>query len=186
MFEGEECEEAEEKPLTLNEELEILQGFPEDFREKLVTDKLREVEAKIRKVKVVLNKRNGIIKVQPADKQPLYRAILEWVTQRDLEPLLARQRRLKALKSMLINKGKAANSAVDKEKAKQTSIIDVAKAHGLELKKIGGRYYAKCPFHPDNHPSLVLYPETNSFFLFFLSNGRRCCEVLHASNWMFF
>ena len=44
-------------------------------------------------------------------------------------------------------------------------IIPVAEKY-LELRYIGGKYKCICPFHPDGDPSLVFYPETNSFYCF--------------------
>ena len=41
-------------------------------------------------------------------------------------------------------------------------IIDIAKQYGLKIK--GSK--ANCPFHAEKQPSLVFYPETNSFYCF--------------------
>jgi len=45
-------------------------------------------------------------------------------------------------------------------------IADVAAASGLQLRPIGGRLVARCPFHGDSQPSLVLYAATHSYFCF--------------------
>jgi len=34
------------------------------------------------------------------------------------------------------------------------------------LRRSGRNYVARCPFHDDRHPSLVVYPETQSFYCF--------------------
>lgn len=44
-------------------------------------------------------------------------------------------------------------------------IISVAQGY-VELKRVGARYSCKCPFHSDDSPSCVFYPDTNSFFCF--------------------
>lgn len=44
-------------------------------------------------------------------------------------------------------------------------IISVAQSY-VELKRVGSRYSCKCPFHSDDSPSCVFYPDTNSFFCF--------------------
>ena len=38
--------------------------------------------------------------------------------------------------------------------------------HGLKLQRRGGRFVARCPFHEEQHPSLVVYPDTRSFYCF--------------------
>ena len=37
---------------------------------------------------------------------------------------------------------------------------------GVKLQRRGGRFVARCPFHEEQHPSLVVYPETRSFYCF--------------------
>lgn len=44
-------------------------------------------------------------------------------------------------------------------------IIEIAQQY-LDLKQIGDKYQSICPFHKDHDPSLVLYPQTNSFYCF--------------------
>ena len=38
--------------------------------------------------------------------------------------------------------------------------------HGVKLQRRGGRFVARCPFHEEQHPSLVVYPDTQSFYCF--------------------
>ena len=38
--------------------------------------------------------------------------------------------------------------------------------HGMKLQRRGGRFVGRCPFHEEQHPSLVVYPDTRSFFCF--------------------
>lgn len=39
-------------------------------------------------------------------------------------------------------------------------------AHGVKLQQRGERFVGRCPFHEEEHPSLVIYPTTKSFFCF--------------------
>lgn len=45
-------------------------------------------------------------------------------------------------------------------------IADVIAAHGVQLRRAGTRLAGRCPFHEDRHASLVVYPETCSFYCF--------------------
>ncbi len=38
--------------------------------------------------------------------------------------------------------------------------------HGVKLQRRGSRFVARCPFHEEQHPSLVVYPDTRSFYCF--------------------
>ena len=38
--------------------------------------------------------------------------------------------------------------------------------HGVKLQRRGARFVARCPFHEEQHPSLVVYPDTRSFYCF--------------------
>lgn len=50
---------------------------------------------------------------------------------------------------------------------KKLSILEVAKRYGFDIKK----NKSVCKFHGDSDPSLVFYPETNSFFCFGCRKG---------------
>ena len=45
------------------------------------------------------------------------------------------------------------------EQAKQIPASAIAERHGIALKKRGARYWACCPLHADQHPSLCFYPD---------------------------
>ncbi len=45
-------------------------------------------------------------------------------------------------------------------------IEEVVARHGVALRRSGAHLTGRCPFHPDEHPSLVVYPETRSFYCF--------------------
>lgn len=52
------------------------------------------------------------------------------------------------------------------EAARQVSCTDAAGKLGLKVRRSGGRMVTRCLFHPDNTPSLVLYPGTGGFYCF--------------------
>ena len=45
-------------------------------------------------------------------------------------------------------------------------IDEMAAGAGIRLRRTGERLVGLCPFHPDRDPSLVIYPETSSYFCF--------------------
>lgn len=45
-------------------------------------------------------------------------------------------------------------------------VATIERTWGTELKPMGERFVMKCPFHRDAHPSLVIYPDTSSYFCF--------------------
>ncbi|MGD9957122.1 MAG: CHC2 zinc finger domain-containing protein [Candidatus Nanopelagicales bacterium] len=56
---------------------------------------------------------------------------------------------------------------VDIERVKAAHpIAEVIAAHGVELRATGRRYMGRCPFHADDRPSFVVYPDTQSFHCF--------------------
>jgi DNA primase len=46
------------------------------------------------------------------------------------------------------------------------SIVDLISKYDIPLQEMGSRYRICCPFHDDENPSLVVYPETNSWYCF--------------------
>jgi DNA primase len=57
--------------------------------------------------------------------------------------------------------------SVDVELVKQRNPIEqVIAARGVKLRQRGERFVGCCPFHDEQHPSLVVYPSTRSFFCF--------------------
>jgi len=74
--------------------------------------------------------------------------------------------RLKRLK-LIATRPKYASKVEDRERskliAKETSILSLYSFR--KLRKVGGRYQALCPFHAEDTPSFVIYPD-NSFHCF--------------------
>lgn len=57
--------------------------------------------------------------------------------------------------------------SVDVDLVKQRNPIErVIASHGVKLQQSGERFTGCCPFHEEEHPSLVVYPNTRSFFCF--------------------
>lgn len=55
----------------------------------------------------------------------------------------------------------------DVELVKQRNPIEkVVASFGVQLQQRGERFVGRCPFHEEEHPSLVIYPATRSFFCF--------------------
>jgi hypothetical protein len=63
--------------------------------------------------------------------------------------------------------------AAFEDKVKQAREIPVLEAISgvVEVKRAGKNYLALCPFHNDRHPSLCVYPETNTFHCFGCQKG---------------
>jgi len=56
---------------------------------------------------------------------------------------------------------------IDVERVKRAyPIADIITAEGVELRPSGRRFMGRCPFHRDDRPSLVVYPDTRSFHCF--------------------
>ncbi len=62
------------------------------------------------------------------------------------------------------------SSSIQKIK-KTVDIVDLISAYvNLELR--GNEYFGKCPFHEDDNPSFVVYPDTQSFYCFGCQAGK--------------
>jgi len=76
---------------------------------------------------------------------------------------LARLERLKILTSDSKHSKNIVDFEQKKEIAKQTPILSLYSFQ--KLRKLGSRYTALCPFHNEDTPSFVIYPD-NSFYCF--------------------
>jgi len=54
----------------------------------------------------------------------------------------------------------------------KNQILEVCSENGIEPKKCGNHYKCLCPFHEDNDPSFVIYPEENRYHCYGQSCGR--------------
>jgi hypothetical protein len=57
------------------------------------------------------------------------------------------------------------------EQARRRSLLDVARALGMDPKKAGREYVARCPFHEDRTPSLSLSPDKGLWHCFSCGRG---------------
>ncbi len=62
------------------------------------------------------------------------------------------------------------------------SITDLAERLNLALSPDGTRYRCVCPVHADTNPSLVFYPEDNSWFCFGCQQGGGLVELVKFVN----
>jgi DNA primase len=59
------------------------------------------------------------------------------------------------------------NKKIDLEKIKEIPLLEVITSFmDIPYKNSGNKYYLKCPFHDDNRPSFVIYPNSNTFHCF--------------------
>jgi len=76
-----------------------------------------------------------------------------------------------------------ARGGIDFAKAKQEiKCENVALKNGVELKSIGNRMVAICPFHSDTQPSFYIYLDTNSFYCFGCQTGGDSITLLDLFN----
>jgi hypothetical protein len=70
------------------------------------------------------------------------------------------------------------HTKVDVSKLKEhINIVDLISEY-TTVRKSGSRFTAVCPLHEDNHPSLVIYPETQSWHCFQCSAGGDAIEFI--------
>ena len=76
-----------------------------------------------------------------------------------------------------------ARGGIDFAKAKQEiKCENVALKNGVELKSIGNRMVAICPFQSDTQPSFYIYLDTNSFYCFGCQTGGDSITLLDLFN----
>ena len=49
--------------------------------------------------------------------------------------------------------------------------LDVAQSAGLDLRRRGGKYWARCPFHSERTPSFAIYPDGRGWYCFSCHRG---------------
>jgi DNA primase len=70
----------------------------------------------------------------------------------------------------IIDEASQLKKQVFKTNTDDGDIVSVASQYG-EIKKIGSKYRMLCPFHDESKPSLVIYPESNSFYCYGCARG---------------
>lgn len=51
------------------------------------------------------------------------------------------------------------------------STLEVAQSAGLDLRRRGGKWWARCPFHSERTPSFAIYPDGRGWFCFSCHRG---------------
>jgi len=69
---------------------------------------------------------------------------------------------------------------------RRNPIEEVVAGHGVALRPSGARLVGRCPFHQDEHPSLVVYPETASFFCFGCQAGGDVIDFVRRADGLSF
>lgn len=86
-----------------------------------------------------------------------------------IPPIIKAEKNILRLKRMLVihssNRKKVERWQEKLEIARQFSVYDIANEN-LELKPLGDKFQALCPFHNEKHASFFIYISTNSFFCF--------------------
>ena len=49
--------------------------------------------------------------------------------------------------------------------------LQVAQSAGLDLRRRGGKYWARCPFHSERTPSFAIYPDGRGWYCFACHRG---------------
>jgi len=154
------------KKPSLTDIIEILNDFPQNYRLEIVN---RNFELFKKRLEILIENyikpaMRKIVKLSPQE-QVVYKALIISYYEPILKHFLNNLNRLALLQQVISNK-KSKNYIFLKEKALSASIVDVAETLGLNPQKTGKVYKCLCPFHNDTDPSLVLFPETNTFFCF--------------------
>src|SRR5258708_8427761 len=63
----------------------------------------------------------------------------------------------------------------------RSPIAEVVGRHGGELRAQGRRFAGCCPFHRDDRPSLIVYPQTGSFHCFGCGAGGDVIEFVRRA-----
>lgn len=69
---------------------------------------------------------------------------------------------------------------------RRNPIQEVMARHGIVLRSSGRHLAGHCPFHQDQHPSLVVYPETQSFFCFGCRTGGDVIDFVQRTDGLSF
>ena len=59
-------------------------------------------------------------------------------------------------------------------------LVALIESRGVQLKKTGKRYQARCPFHAEQTPSFTVTPAKGLWHCFGCGKGRRCHPLRRA------
>ncbi len=68
----------------------------------------------------------------------------------------------------------------------RVTVLDVARADGLDLKKAGSNWVCCCPIHPERTPSFTIYPGERGFYCFGCGEGGDVFNYVQLSRKMNF
>ena len=135
---------------------EILNGSPHEFAESMLISKIKEVDAEINKLEKF---------VMDTFKESGHSRNVVIAMEVFIKPRLQRLERHRRLLGRLAFRPDAAFD-LDVEAARRRDIVDVAMGLGLEPRRRGSLWVARCPFHHERTPSFTLYPESNDYYCF--------------------
>lgn len=140
---------------------ELLEIFPEV--KNIISAKLQEFKKqKNRLLKIVKNKLILIEQVEDELSAWFWR---EWLKINEGKKLLkinnqiAKLKRLQALASGNYKKPTGWIEQDEIERVLQIPLIEIAKPHLEQLKQIGNKWFARCPFHNEKTPSFYIFED---------------------------
>ena len=143
----------------------------------------RIVEEISRLIELILNLRSHLKRLEELKKRCSEKgdegglAMLEAAIELEQKELEAAERKFnweKLKLEALQNEGKAKKLTDWKKEIEHIKLhvpIEEVIGQYVELKRSGERYLGRCPFHQDRRPSLVVYPETGSFYCYGCQKG---------------
>ena len=151
----------EYQPLRLTDK-ELLEVFPEATHQ-TIPKKIREWEKRYSEVKEEIK---AVFKEAPQKDLWFYEILLTKFRFPELYECEKHIFRLKRLLAISRSNGAPIFDFQTKlEIAKRRPIYELARDK-LELRQVGKKYVARCPFHDERTPSFYLYPESNTFHCF--------------------
>lgn len=143
-------------------EKEWLEIFPE--AKMIIPDKITELEEELdRKIKQLKKMLKEIAKSECDEMARWF--LREWLKHTQVLPIIEVETHISRLKRMLSldSKGKAFESGLDIEAARQKPILEII---DFPVKRAGRIYSGLCPFHTERTPSFYIYPDSNRFVCF--------------------
>lgn len=157
---------------------ELMQIFPEAKKE------IRILLRRRRMIYFILRRRikSRLKKIKKSKSLFFQWFAREWIKYSKIRKLTKIGSEIKRL-SLLLRAHHVPNKQFStKESAETVSILDVAQQYIPHLRKEGRRYKAQCIFHDDRNPSLVFFPDTNSFYCFGCKKGGSVITFVQCIN----